>query len=100
MSRSGVAAVDQATRFFMRDDPVHRSLHAITARLSELGIAYAVAGGMSLVAHGYDRTTADVQELIRVLHLPADFSQQLDPYVRDKFAELWKSIQEDSSGAG
>ena len=42
---------------------------------------------------------ADVQELIRVLHLPADFSHQLDTYVRDKFAELWQSIQEDTSDA-
>lgn len=31
----------------------------------------------------------DVQELVRTLHLPADFSEKLDPSVRDKYAELW-----------
>jgi hypothetical protein len=48
----------------MRDDPVHQSLRRITDKLSELGIPYAVAGGMSLVAHGYDRTTVDVDILL------------------------------------
>jgi hypothetical protein len=193
MRRGGDAAVQEAARFFMRQDPVHQTLREITRRLSELGIPHAVAGGMALVAHGYDRTTvdvdilvtpagldaarqalsglgylpafagsrnlrdtrtgvqieflvagqypgdgrpkpvafpdpqavrteiggisyvnlpalvelklasgmthpgrlrdlADVQELIRVLKLPADFAGQLDPYVRAKFAELWNAV--------
>ncbi len=32
---------------------------------------------------------ADVLRLIVAADLPADFGTQLDPYVRDKFAELW-----------
>jgi hypothetical protein len=32
---------------------------------------------------------ADVAELIKVRSLPEDFASQLDPYVRDKFGELW-----------
>ena len=32
---------------------------------------------------------ADVLELIKVLNLPASFADQLNPFVRDKFAELW-----------
>jgi hypothetical protein len=32
---------------------------------------------------------ADVLRLIRATNLPSDFGAQLDPYVRDKFAELW-----------
>jgi len=35
------------------------------------------------------RDLSDVMELIRVRELPADFADQLNPYVRDKFAELW-----------
>ncbi len=31
----------------------------------------------------------DVLELIKILALPRDFVQQLDPYVQDKFIELW-----------
>jgi hypothetical protein len=32
---------------------------------------------------------ADVLELIKVLDLPADFSEQLNAYVREKYLELW-----------
>ena len=177
----------------MREDAVHQSLRKLTSRLRELGIDYAIGGGMTLVAHGYDRTTvdvdvlvtddrlsrlhqlldglgyvppfqgsknlrdvetgvrvgfrvsggyngdgkpkpvafpdpqiageeidgirylrlpvlielklasgmtnpgrvkdpADVQELIRVLKLPEAFSDQLNPYVRAKFEELWQGV--------
>lgn len=48
----------------MRDDPVHRSLRAITTRLERIGVPYAVVGGMALVAHGYYRTTTDVDILV------------------------------------
>lgn len=48
----------------MRDDPVFRTLRAITTELDSLQIPYAVAGGMALVAHGYDRTTVDVDILV------------------------------------
>jgi len=179
----------------MQDDPVFRTLRAITRKLSDLHIPYAVAGGMALVAHGYDRTTvdvdilvnesglksihaeleglgyvrpfpesknlrdsstkvrveflisgqfpgdgkpkpvafpdpaqaateiegiqylqlprlvelklasgmsaahrlkdlADVQELIRVLKLPRDFVNQLNPYVQEKFIELWTAVEQ------
>jgi hypothetical protein len=179
----------------MKDDPVFHTLRAITRKLHELGIPHAVAGGMALVAHGYERTTvdvdvlvtaeglskihqeleglgyvrlfpnsknlrdsntkvrvefliagqfpgdgkpkpvafpdpssaaaeidgiaylqlprlielklasgmsaphrlkdiADVQELIAVLGLPRNFADQLNPYVRDKFIELWTAVDQ------
>lgn len=197
MRRGGATALDYAGQFFMRSDPVHQTLQAIARKLQEHQIPYAIAGGMALVAHGYDRTTvdvdvlttpqglaeirerleglgyvppfpnsrqlrdtqtgvrveflvsgqfpgdgkpkpvafpdprassferdgvryltlpalielklasgmsspgrlkdlADVQELIRVLQLPADFAQQLDPYVQAKFAELWSGLEQAS----
>ena len=64
MRRGGARALRAAGQFFMRDDAVHRSLRKITRKLDELGIPYAVAGGMALVAHGYDRTTVDVDVLL------------------------------------
>ncbi|MCZ7649340.1 MAG: nucleotidyltransferase family protein [Planctomycetota bacterium] len=64
MQRGGDAAIAQVERFFMRDDPVHRALHKIASRLEDLNIPHAVCGGMALVAHGYDRTTADVDILV------------------------------------
>jgi hypothetical protein len=64
MKRGGTAAVAEAGLFFMRTDPVHQTIQKITRRLSDLGIPHAIAGGMAVVAHGYDRTTVDVDILI------------------------------------
>jgi hypothetical protein len=36
---------------------------------------------------------ADVQELIRLLRLPTDFAEQLQPFVRGKYGELWGAVQ-------
>jgi hypothetical protein len=70
MLRGGATALREAGRFFMRDDAVHRSLRKITTKLEQLEIPYAVAGGMALVAHGYDRTTVDVDVLVPADALP------------------------------
>lgn len=35
---------------------------------------------------------ADVQELIRLLHLPAEFAEQLPPFVREKYKELRRAV--------
>ena len=64
MQGGGAASLSNASEFFMRDDPVFKTLHGITAKLADLNIPYAVAGGMALVAHGYDRTTVDVDILV------------------------------------
>ena len=64
MRRGGSTAIAQAASFFMGSDPVHQTLRSVTRRLDELGIPYAVCGGMALVAHGYDRTTEDVDILV------------------------------------
>jgi hypothetical protein len=62
--RGGAAAMEEVDRFFMKDDAVHRTLRNVTARLEEIGVPYAVAGGMALVGHGYLRTTVDVDILV------------------------------------
>jgi hypothetical protein len=36
---------------------------------------------------------ADVLEVIKLLHLPRDLAQNLNPYVREKFDELWQAAQ-------
>jgi len=38
------------------------------------------------------RDLADVQELIKIRRLPADFAERLDPYVRDTYLELWNGV--------
>jgi hypothetical protein len=62
--QGGAAAIREAGAFFMGEDPVHRALHAIAERLGSLQIPYAIAGGMALVAHGFERTTTDVDVLV------------------------------------
>jgi hypothetical protein len=37
---------------------------------------------------------ADVQELIKHLHLPRGTVEQLNPYVQEKFVELWDAVQQ------
>lgn len=61
-------------------------------RLPEL-IEIKLASGMT--SPGRLKDLADAQELIRVLHLPADFSDQLNPYVRGKFIELWNGVRQE-----
>jgi len=48
----------------MGTSDVHVALARVTKRLEELGIPYAVCGGMALNAHGYQRATTDVDVLV------------------------------------
>lgn len=50
--------------FFEGNSGLHQTLTRLRARLDELGIAYAVVGGMALTAHGYARMTEDVDVLV------------------------------------
>jgi hypothetical protein len=55
----------EATRFFMNKSNVHRALERLVDRLTELKIPYAIVGALSLNAYGYQRTTSDVDVLLR-----------------------------------
>jgi len=64
LRRDDVDAVAAMCRFFMEDDPVHHTLRKIASKLDDLGIAYAIAGGMALGAHHFVRATVDVDILV------------------------------------
>lgn len=49
-----------------------------------------LASGMS---PGRRRDLGDVQELIRILDLPGDFTEQLNPFVHEVYRELWAELQ-------
>ena len=49
-----------------------------------------LASGMS---PGRRRDLGDVQELIRILELPEDFTEKLDPFVHEVYRELWAELQ-------
>jgi hypothetical protein len=57
-------ALREGSRHFEEGGAVQASLRRITRRLHELGIPYAIAGGMALFAHGLRRFTEDVDLLV------------------------------------
>ena len=61
---------------FEKASAVHKALEKITRRLDELGIPYAVAGGMALFFHGYRRFTEDIDLVFTVEGLKK-FHEQL-----------------------
>jgi hypothetical protein len=54
----------EASMHFDENSGVYKSLRKITAKLSELQIPYAIAGGMALFSHGVRRFTEDVDILV------------------------------------
>jgi hypothetical protein len=81
-----VAFPDPASVAVESDGTKYLNLHA----LMELKLA----SGMTNPDRGKD--LIDVQELIKSLNLPADFSDKLNPFVRDKYLEIWNLLR--SSG--
>jgi hypothetical protein len=59
-----LARWEQVGRFFMGTSDVHVALARVTHRLEELQIPYVVCGGLAVNAHGYARTTTDVDLLV------------------------------------
>src|SRR4051794_9744227 len=57
-------AMDEGDRYFQRNSGVFKSLRKVARRLDDLGIPYAVSGGMALFAHGFLRFTEDVDILV------------------------------------
>jgi hypothetical protein len=56
--------MDEGDRHFQHGSEVFKTMRKIARRLESLGIPYAVAGGMSLDAHGFRRLTVDVDILV------------------------------------
>lgn len=58
-------------------------------RLVELKLASGMTGGVPRL-----KDFADVVALIQALDLPRDLTEQLNPYVRDKYVELWDGVHQ------
>ncbi len=98
MRRGGAGAVAEATGFFMGHDPVHEALRAVARRLQEQGVEYAVAGGMALVLHGYDRTTVDVDILVTAEGLETVHRTLIGLAYRPAFEGSRKQIRDTERG--
>lgn len=57
-------ALEQAGRYFMGTADVQLAATKVAALLDELGIPYAICGGLAVSAHGHRRTTSDVDVLL------------------------------------
>jgi hypothetical protein len=57
-------ALREGSLHFEEKSAVHLTLRRIAERLAELGVPYAVAGGMALFFHGFRRFTEDVDILV------------------------------------
>jgi Uncharacterised nucleotidyltransferase len=82
-------ALREGSMHFERESAVYRTLNRIAKRLDELGIPYALAGGMALFLHGYRRFTEDVDILVsraslRVIHERLEGLGYVPPYEGSK----------------
>jgi hypothetical protein len=55
-----------------------------------------IASGMT--NPGRLKDLGDIQQLIQAANLPADFANELNPYVRDKYLELWHGVKDSPVG--
>jgi hypothetical protein len=70
-------AMNEGSEFFQDRGSVQQTLRRISTKLDELGIPYAIAGGMALFMHGFRRFTEDVDILVTQDGL-VQLHQQLD----------------------
>lgn len=82
-------ALSEGSRYFEGHGQVREALERITTRLSDLGISYAVAGGMALFEHGYRRFTEDVDIIVSPegltrLHAALDGLGYVPPFPNSK----------------
>jgi hypothetical protein len=75
--------------FFQGEGSVQRTLRKIAQRLAEIGVDYAVVGGMAMYAHGFRRYTEDVDILVtpdglKKIHEELDGLGYVRPYATSK----------------
>src|SRR4051812_5601295 len=89
LDRDWTMAINEGSRFFEEKSAVQDALRKITRRLRDLGIPYAVAGGMALFRHGFRRFTEDVDILVtrdglKTIHEKLDGLGYLPPFTGSK----------------
>jgi hypothetical protein len=82
-------ALEQGGQHFQERSDVHAALRKIARRLEDLGVPYAIAGGMALFRHGFRRFTEDVDVLVtadglRTIHEKLEGLGYVVPFVGSK----------------
>ena len=85
--------------FFQKNDPVHKSMRRTVKRLEKAGIAYAVVGGMAVFAHGYRRTTDDLDILVTAEGL-AEFRRRFVPKNYEPHERLTRRFTDKTNQVG
>jgi hypothetical protein len=76
--------IKEIDMFFEGRDQVHKTMRRLVKRLERVKIAYAILGGMALPAHGYRRTTLDLD----VLLTPQGFSKFQELFVPKNYSRI------------
>ena len=66
-------ALAEGSRFFEEKSAVQDALRRIARRLDELGVPYAVGGGLAVFIHGFRRFTEDIDILVIGMHEETEF---------------------------
>ena len=74
-------------------DPASVAVEMKGARYVNLPTLIELKLASGMTNPGRLKDLGDVQELIHELSLPAEFANQLNSFVRDKFLELWRGVQ-------
>jgi hypothetical protein len=79
----------EGSMHFEGGSAVHKTLTKLAAKLDELGIPYAIAGGMALFFHGYRRFTEDVDVVVtadglRRIHEELEGRGYVTPFAKSK----------------
>jgi hypothetical protein len=82
-------ALLEGSMHFEKESAVFKTLQRVTKKLDDLGISYAVAGGMALFLHGFRRFTEDVdilvtRESLKKIHEHLQGSGYLPPFSGSK----------------
>lgn len=82
-------ALREGSMHFDQESGVQQALRSIARRLDELGVPYAVAGGMALFYHGYRRFTEDIDILVgrdglKLIHERLEGLGYLPPFAGSK----------------
>ena len=89
LKRDFAWALREGSMHFEEESAVQKTLRRIVKRLDELGIPYAVVGGLAMFFHGYRRFTEDVDILVtkddlKTIHEQLEGRGYLPPFAGSK----------------
>lgn len=97
LNADGRWALAEGSRFFEEKSALQDTLHRIVRRLDEIGVPYAVSGGMALFAHGFRRFTEDVDVLVTAEGIERIHQELEGPGYRPAFPDS-RQLRDTESG--